>query len=207
MALTFADEAIVVTNPEVSSVRDSDRILGTFSPAVIEVERTGQLFNKLYLIWPLKKKAKTKKGWAFDFDEYFDEEEHEGFDDDDNGLGPSDNEDVPGLDRDQSMDEEAEIIPFDDALLEAAAVDEDDMPFQERGGGGELLVEQEEDSDEYDEDADLVNIYNEYPAIAAKPPLAQSGGASSSGSIPASSSGSGVANGISWSSRPRLPVL
>src|SRR5690606_20228899 len=28
MALTFADEAIVVTNPAVSSVRDSDRILG-----------------------------------------------------------------------------------------------------------------------------------------------------------------------------------
>jgi len=28
MAMTFADEAIVVTNPEVSSVRDSDRILG-----------------------------------------------------------------------------------------------------------------------------------------------------------------------------------
>ena len=28
MALYFADEAIVVTNPEVSSVRDSDRILG-----------------------------------------------------------------------------------------------------------------------------------------------------------------------------------
>jgi septum site-determining protein MinD len=28
LALTFADEAIIVTNPEVSSVRDSDRILG-----------------------------------------------------------------------------------------------------------------------------------------------------------------------------------
>src|SRR5574343_1550276 len=28
MALTFADEAFIVTNPEVSSVRDSDRILG-----------------------------------------------------------------------------------------------------------------------------------------------------------------------------------
>jgi septum site-determining protein MinD len=28
MALYYADEAIVVTNPEVSSVRDSDRILG-----------------------------------------------------------------------------------------------------------------------------------------------------------------------------------
>lgn len=31
MALYFADEAIVVTNPEVSSVRDSDRILGILS--------------------------------------------------------------------------------------------------------------------------------------------------------------------------------
>lgn len=28
MALTFADQALVVTNPEVSSIRDSDRILG-----------------------------------------------------------------------------------------------------------------------------------------------------------------------------------
>lgn len=28
MALTFADEALIITNPEVSSVRDSDRILG-----------------------------------------------------------------------------------------------------------------------------------------------------------------------------------
>jgi septum site-determining protein MinD len=28
LALTFADEAVIVTNPEVSSVRDSDRILG-----------------------------------------------------------------------------------------------------------------------------------------------------------------------------------
>ena len=28
MSLYFADEALVVTNPEVSSVRDSDRILG-----------------------------------------------------------------------------------------------------------------------------------------------------------------------------------
>ncbi|WP_183634829.1 septum site-determining protein MinD [Niveibacterium umoris] len=28
MSLTFADEALVVTNPEVSSIRDSDRILG-----------------------------------------------------------------------------------------------------------------------------------------------------------------------------------
>ncbi|MDP5206656.1 septum site-determining protein MinD, partial [Alishewanella sp. SMS9] len=31
MALYFADEAVVVTNPEVSSVRDSDRIIGMLS--------------------------------------------------------------------------------------------------------------------------------------------------------------------------------
>lgn len=31
MAMYFADEAIIVTNPEVSSVRDSDRILGILS--------------------------------------------------------------------------------------------------------------------------------------------------------------------------------
>ena len=28
LAMRFADEAIIVTNPEVSSVRDSDRIIG-----------------------------------------------------------------------------------------------------------------------------------------------------------------------------------
>jgi len=43
MALYFADEAIVVTNPEVSSVRDSDRILGILAAksrrAVEELER------------------------------------------------------------------------------------------------------------------------------------------------------------------------
>jgi septum site-determining protein MinD len=31
MAMHYADEALVVTNPEVSSVRDSDRILGMLS--------------------------------------------------------------------------------------------------------------------------------------------------------------------------------
>ena len=30
-AMYFADEALIVTNPEVSSVRDSDRILGILS--------------------------------------------------------------------------------------------------------------------------------------------------------------------------------
>lgn len=39
MALYFADEAIVVTNPEVSSVRDSDRILGVLSSKSMRAER------------------------------------------------------------------------------------------------------------------------------------------------------------------------
>ena len=39
MALYFADEAIVVTNPEVSSVRDSDRILGILASKSRRAER------------------------------------------------------------------------------------------------------------------------------------------------------------------------
>ncbi|WP_367680337.1 septum site-determining protein MinD [Candidatus Fukatsuia anoeciicola] len=39
MALYFADEAIVTTNPEVSSVRDSDRILGILSSKSRRAER------------------------------------------------------------------------------------------------------------------------------------------------------------------------
>ena len=39
MALYFADEAIVVTNPEVSSVRDSDRILGILQSKSRRAER------------------------------------------------------------------------------------------------------------------------------------------------------------------------
>ena len=40
MAMYFADEAIVVTNPEVSSVRDSDRILGILSSKSKELSKT-----------------------------------------------------------------------------------------------------------------------------------------------------------------------
>ena len=41
MALTFADEAIVVTNPEVSSVRDSDRILGIIQAKSRRAQQNG----------------------------------------------------------------------------------------------------------------------------------------------------------------------
>jgi septum site-determining protein MinD len=39
MAAYFADEAIVVTNPEVSSVRDSDRMLGILASRTLKAER------------------------------------------------------------------------------------------------------------------------------------------------------------------------
>ena len=39
LAMYFADEAIVVTNPEVSSVRDSDRVLGLLSSKTHRAER------------------------------------------------------------------------------------------------------------------------------------------------------------------------
>ncbi|MEL6266059.1 MAG: septum site-determining protein MinD [Pseudomonadota bacterium] len=39
LAMYFADEAVVVTNPEVSSVRDSDRVLGLLSSKTRRAER------------------------------------------------------------------------------------------------------------------------------------------------------------------------
>ena len=43
MALYFADEAIVTTNPEVSSVRDSDRILGILQSKSRKSEQGGEV--------------------------------------------------------------------------------------------------------------------------------------------------------------------
>ncbi|WP_435166977.1 septum site-determining protein MinD [Falsirhodobacter sp. 1013] len=41
LAMYFADEAVVVTNPEVSSVRDSDRVLGLLSSQTKRAETAG----------------------------------------------------------------------------------------------------------------------------------------------------------------------
>ncbi|WP_036797507.1 septum site-determining protein MinD [Leisingera caerulea] len=41
MAMHFADEAIVVTNPEVSSVRDSDRVLGLLNSITERASKSG----------------------------------------------------------------------------------------------------------------------------------------------------------------------
>jgi septum site-determining protein MinD len=49
MAMRFADEAVIVTNPEVSSVRDSDRIIGMLDSKTVRAER-GETVSKHVLI-------------------------------------------------------------------------------------------------------------------------------------------------------------
>ncbi len=50
MALYFADEAIITTNPEVSSVRDSDRILGILASKSRRAEMAKSLFKEHLLL-------------------------------------------------------------------------------------------------------------------------------------------------------------
>src|SRR5579871_5733486 len=49
LAMRFADEAVIVTNPEVSSVRDSDRIIGMLDSKTVKAE-TGERVEKHILI-------------------------------------------------------------------------------------------------------------------------------------------------------------
>lgn len=48
MAMYFADHAIVVTNPEVSSVRDSDRILGILASKTKEPLKMPHQYKNIY---------------------------------------------------------------------------------------------------------------------------------------------------------------
>ena len=49
LAMRFADEAVIVTNPEVSSVRDSDRIIGLLDSKTLKAEN-GETVQKHILI-------------------------------------------------------------------------------------------------------------------------------------------------------------
>src|SRR3989442_9468375 len=49
LAMRYADEAVIVTNPEVSSVRDSDRIIGMLDSKTVRAER-GERGEKHVLI-------------------------------------------------------------------------------------------------------------------------------------------------------------
>lgn len=59
MAMYYADVAIVVANPEVSSVRDSDRILGILSSKTEKAERGEPLDEFLVVTRFAKKRANT----------------------------------------------------------------------------------------------------------------------------------------------------
>ncbi|MGD9511529.1 MAG: septum site-determining protein MinD [Geminicoccaceae bacterium] len=61
MALYFADEAVVVTNPEVSSVRDSDRIIGILNSKTRRAER-GEEPVKQHLMLTRYDTARVEKG-------------------------------------------------------------------------------------------------------------------------------------------------
>jgi septum site-determining protein MinD len=61
MAAYFADDAIVVTNPEVSSVRDSDRIIGILSSKTRRAER-GEEPVKIQLLLTRYSPARVEKG-------------------------------------------------------------------------------------------------------------------------------------------------
>src|SRR5689334_989008 len=61
MALYFADEAVVVTNPEVSSVRDSDRIIGILNSKTRRAER-GEEPVKQHLLLTRYDPARVEKG-------------------------------------------------------------------------------------------------------------------------------------------------
>ncbi len=49
LAMRYADEAVIVTNPEVSSVRDSDRIIGMLDSKTVKAEK-GERVDKHVLI-------------------------------------------------------------------------------------------------------------------------------------------------------------
>lgn len=61
MAMYFADSAVVVTNPEVSSVRDSDRILGILNSKSYRATQ-GQEPIKEHLLITRYSEARVKKG-------------------------------------------------------------------------------------------------------------------------------------------------
>jgi septum site-determining protein MinD len=71
MALYFADEALVVTNPEISSVRDSDRILGIIQSQSQRAEQ-GQEPMKEHLIISRYSPEQVKQGDMLSVDDILD---------------------------------------------------------------------------------------------------------------------------------------
>lgn len=68
LAMYFADEALVVTNPEVSSVRDSDRVLGLLASKTRKSER-GEGRVKEHLVLTRYNPARVLKGEMLSVDD------------------------------------------------------------------------------------------------------------------------------------------
>jgi len=68
LAMYFADEAVVVTNPEVSSVRDSDRVLGLLSSKTQRAEK-GEDPVKSHLLLTRYDPARVAKGEMMNVDD------------------------------------------------------------------------------------------------------------------------------------------
>ncbi len=68
LAMYFADEALVVTNPEVSSVRDSDRVLGILSSKARHAEK-GDIKVKEHLVLTRYNPVRVTKGEMLSVDD------------------------------------------------------------------------------------------------------------------------------------------
>jgi septum site-determining protein MinD len=67
LAMRFADEAVIVTNPEVSSVRDSDRIIGILDAKTVKAERGDQV--KKHLLITRYDQARAARGEMLNIDD------------------------------------------------------------------------------------------------------------------------------------------
>ncbi|MFW8634827.1 septum site-determining protein MinD [Cribrihabitans pelagius] len=62
LAMYYADEAVVVTNPEVSSVRDSDRVLGLLNSKTQRAESEGQAPVKAQVLLTRHDQTRIERG-------------------------------------------------------------------------------------------------------------------------------------------------
>lgn len=59
LAMYHADEAIIVTNPEISSVRDSDRIIGMLDSKTKKLNKTKDVYVNIYVLHASTLNAQT----------------------------------------------------------------------------------------------------------------------------------------------------
>jgi len=67
LAMRYADEAVIVTNPEVSSVRDSDRIIGMLDAKTVRAERGEQV--KKHILITRYDAARASRGEMLNIDD------------------------------------------------------------------------------------------------------------------------------------------